>query len=525
MADECIGPYRILAPVAESSQALSFRAIHVHLEREVFLKVLPGGGHGDAERRARFIQEAKALARIDHPAVVRVYDSGEIEGKLYLVSEFLEGPDLRRLIQESGRLPWEKVRMLAASLLDGLRAVHAAGIIHRDIKPSNILIGKGGPKLADFGLARIMDDPRTTQSDTFLGTPAYWAPETLHGTSVSSRSDLFALGATLYEALTGRRAFPGDTFQEVLAQIVEYDPLAQYDEPLAEEARSFLTALLHKDPALRPTDAVSAMRLLARANAGEGDRVRRKRVGSFLAVILLVLVGAAAIIFLKERRSSLVTEDIVPISAMPRDTVADEPSRSVVEPRAPGSEQKEKRRFSFPQMADSSVKPPTLIPRRTGFLAGASENIAAAEEADLPGELWVFCIPWAEISIEGSVRDTTPLLAPIQLSSGRHEITMRHPSYLPLTLKVNIHPTRRETLHVAMADSTAFLCVHTDPWARVMLDGIPVGTTPLSGPLAARPGSHDLLVTNPFVGERMEHVRIAATETTDVMIRFADGLE
>ncbi|MCU0611905.1 MAG: serine/threonine protein kinase, partial [Candidatus Eisenbacteria bacterium] len=315
MAEETIGPYRILAPVGDSGQALSYRAVHTRLDRQVFLKVLPSGGPGWAERRSRFEREAKALAKIDHPAVVRVYDCGEDEGRLYLASEYVEGHDLARRLA-AGPLPWEELLPLARTLLEGLEALHTAGIIHRDIKPSNIMLSVKGPKLADLGLARLVQSPAATQSDTLVGTPAYMDPETLRGGTADARSDLFSLGATLFEALAGRRAFPGETFQEAVRGLLESDPIASLPADVPEEARGFLAALLEKRPEQRPQDVASARELLRPSASASRQLPRRHRAAVWLpAVFVMAGVTALTVVFTRPRlrptRETAVTPVVV----------------------------------------------------------------------------------------------------------------------------------------------------------------------------------------------------------------------
>lgn len=180
------------------------------LGRRVAVKVLPMEGRTDrVEIEERFLREGRALARLDHPHVVKIYQFGEREGWLYLVMEYLDGEDLARRMTAQGRLPWREAAALAEQLCAGLAAAHALDVVHRDIKPGNLLLTAGGQlKIADFGLAKLTRDETSswtlTKVNTSMGTPYYMAPEQRRGsTAVDARSDIYSAGVVLYEMLTG----------------------------------------------------------------------------------------------------------------------------------------------------------------------------------------------------------------------------------------------------------------------------------------------------------------------------------
>jgi|GEM_PF-3174300 len=520
MVEERIGPYRILEKIAETGQALSYKAIHEHLNRYVFLKVLPGTVHSSEERRNRFLQEARALARVDHPSVVRVYDAGEFHGKLYLASEFLSGPDMHTLITESGALPWERTKEIARTLLEGLLAIHKAGIVHRDIKPSNIVLGEHGPKLADFGLARLADNPQGTQSDTFVGTPAYIAPEILRGKHATPRSDLFALGGTLFELLTGLRAFKGDTFQAVLARILDHDPLEKTDLELPDEGHRFLQMLLEKDPQRRPKDAGEALALLE----GTRSRTGTFRIGRVLVLGLPVI--AALIYYLV----------IVPGRDVQRSQSSDSlPESTLVTHRVPEIDVPETTAMVVPEedIVDSMESPGDSVKYSdTGdSLPDVSPTVLMDIDLESPTQppkiaeellLWVFSTPWAEISLNDSVVDTTPLSEPVVLQPGGHTFTFRHPSYLPITRFVEVIEGGTDSLMVSMPESTSFLRVSAEPWATVEVDGTSKGVTPFAAPIPVRPGYRRITMRNPYHGEHEDSLSIAPAETVVVSIHFGD---
>src|SRR6266542_2035652 len=212
-----LGPYEILAPIGAGGMGEVYQARDTRLERIVAIK-------GSREQISeRFEREARAVAALNHPHICQLYDVGPN----YLVMEFVDGTPL------AGPLPLEKAVEYAGQILDALDAAHRKGITHRDLKPANILVTKQGIKLLDFGLAkqsaplREADATLTealTSKGQIVGTLQYMSPEQLHGQEADPRSDLFAFGCVLYEMLTGKRAFEGESAASVIAAILELEP-------------------------------------------------------------------------------------------------------------------------------------------------------------------------------------------------------------------------------------------------------------------------------------------------------------
>ena len=232
---ERLGPYEILGAVGAGGMGEVYRARDPRLGRTVAIKVLPASLSSDPSRRHRFEHEARATGLLNHPNILAVHDVGDHEGAPYLVAELLEGETLRERLQ-AGVLPVRKAVDYALQVARGLAAAHDKGIIHRDLKPENLFLTKDGiVKILDFGLARqaLVTSAEDTHSPTLegetgpgvvLGTVAYMSPEQARGETVDHRSDLFALGSVLYEMLSGRRAFHGDSSVETLNAILKEEP-------------------------------------------------------------------------------------------------------------------------------------------------------------------------------------------------------------------------------------------------------------------------------------------------------------
>ena len=218
-----IGRYDVERLLGQGGMGRVLLARDTVLGREVALKVLRDDLGLTPELKAQLVdrmrQEARAAAALSHPAMVTLHDMGEDEAVgLYLVFERIVGPTLRERLHERGPLPPAEVALLARGLGSALTHAHAAGVVHRDVKPENVMLSPVGPKLTDFGIARLPDST-LTRASTVLGTPAYSAPEALASGAFGARSDQFSLAATLYEALTGKRAFPGDDVLVVATRV------------------------------------------------------------------------------------------------------------------------------------------------------------------------------------------------------------------------------------------------------------------------------------------------------------------
>src|SRR5258708_18915452 len=234
-AETQLGPYKIIALIGAGGMGEVYRARDTRLLRDVALKLLPESFTADPDRLRRFEQEARAVAALNHPNIVSVYDVGDTGGVHYIVSELLEGETLRQLITPSG-MAARKATELGVQLAQGLAAAHEQGIVHRDLKPENIFVTRNGRlKILDFGLAKLRR-PLTlgetvdgvtvaeTNAGQVLGTLGYMSPEQVRGDAADHRSDIFSFGSILYEMLYGQRAFKRNTGAETMTAILNEEP-------------------------------------------------------------------------------------------------------------------------------------------------------------------------------------------------------------------------------------------------------------------------------------------------------------
>jgi serine/threonine-protein kinase len=264
--------YRIDALIARGGMARVYRARDDRLDRNVAIKVLSAPYADDPAFVDRFLGEARAAASITHPSLVHVYDSGSDDGDHFIVMELLDRyRTLRSVLDERGRLPAREVVEIGAEILAGLRAVHERDLVHCDVKSSNVMLAAGSAaKLIDFGIATAPN--AGTEGNTSIGSLPFMSPEQLHGEALTAASDLFSLGAVLYEALTGRSPYPGSTPAEVSAahQRGVVQPPSRFAPGVPERLDAVILQALRRDPAARFHSAGAMAVALASAVRDDG---------------------------------------------------------------------------------------------------------------------------------------------------------------------------------------------------------------------------------------------------------------
>ena len=224
---QMLGPYRIINQVGKGGMATVYKAYQPSVDRYVAIKVLPSQLAESKEFAARFQQEARIIAKLEHPHILPVFDYGESEGVAYFVMRYMDAGTLKERMIEGRPLPLHEIDRLFTQLAEALSYAHSRGIVHRDLKPANVLIdAQGNVFLTDFGIAKLLESasPRLTQTDAIMGTPAYISPEQAQGHPVDQRSDIYSLGIILYEMVTGSVPFTAETPLAVLFKHIS-DPL------------------------------------------------------------------------------------------------------------------------------------------------------------------------------------------------------------------------------------------------------------------------------------------------------------
>jgi hypothetical protein len=294
-APSLLSGYEILTELGRGGMGVVYKARQVALKRTVAVKMLLGGSHAGPEELARFRNEALAVARLAHPNIVQVYEVGEHQGQPCFALEYVEGGTLAQRLLAGPPPPREAARLLA-TLARAVHYAHQRGVVHRDLKPANVLLSGSGvalaprggstpgadatgliPKIIDFGLAKKLDEAGQTQTGAVMGTPSYMAPEQAAGRKdIGPAADVYALGAMLYEMLTGRPPFQGQTPWDVVAQVIADEPAPprRVRPGTPRDLEVICLKCLHKDPARRYASAQELAEDLERFLAGESIRAR-----------------------------------------------------------------------------------------------------------------------------------------------------------------------------------------------------------------------------------------------------------
>jgi eukaryotic-like serine/threonine-protein kinase len=313
-----LGPYEILSPLGAGGMGEVYRARDTRLDRTVAIKILPATFAGDADRLDRFEHEARLLSTVNHPNLLAIHDVGAQDGVHYLVSEFLEGQTLREKMNTS---PFSQRRVIeyALEMAKGLAAAHEKGIVHRDLKPDNIFVTKDGRvKILDFGLAKqsfgpemgsgesaTMTGPTPTTPGTVMGTAGYMSPEQVRGQAVDHRSDIFSFGAILYEMISRKRAFQGDSSVETMNAILKEDPreLSESSLQISPGLERIVRHCLEKEPSMRfqsardlafDLESLSSLSSSAKALPAARANITAWRATLLAAIPILLLATAAA---------------------------------------------------------------------------------------------------------------------------------------------------------------------------------------------------------------------------------------
>jgi Protein kinase domain len=287
------GGYRVESLVARGGMGVVYRAIDLSLQRPVALKLIAPELAEDERFRARFLKEPRLAASLDHPSIVPIFEAGEREGRLYLVMRWVEGTDLRRLLDADGKLDPERTIAILMQIADALDATHRRGLVHRDVKPANILLDEDEHAyLADFGITRELEGD-TADGGGIVGTTDYLAPEQIRGEELDGRTDRYALACALYECLAGSPPFRRATEAETLWAHLREPPPPLRQHPALD---GVMRRALAKEPDERPASCTELVRTAARALKIAPSAVGERRISRGAALVLAgaVLLGAAS---------------------------------------------------------------------------------------------------------------------------------------------------------------------------------------------------------------------------------------
>ena len=551
---ESIGTIQPFLQLKEGVWADVYKAYDTSRDRYVLLKTLKSGFAHDEAIAKRFEQEAWLMASVDHPNVVQVLDAGHEGATVYFTAEYIEGLSLSALLEKRSLPPVVALHLLKQLAL-GLQAAHERGILHRDIKPANVLIGHDGSvRLADFGMA---SRPEESDNQELRGTMAYVAPELLFDGHPSEASDLFSLGATFFEMLTGRAAFRGSDTTALFDQILHADPLPRLraNPEIPESVLHVCETLLEKKPAQRYvncSELIAALEALLETVPGyEGKEemasvmadpegyVGTHRLGPHPPISEKVDKLPVASSTLK--RSRWVPAGVVLSVAALLLVLWFLPGNTVPEPQEvaaipiQGDSLSAAEGFAEPDssavISETVVAAPPAVqtplveravpqptePERSAVASDSSQADTVQVSPPLPepiqhGTLSVSCTPYCEVMVDDAPVGQAPPLLELSLEPGLRRVRLEHPELPAYTTEVVIEPGKQDSLKIAMREQVGTITLNVLPWARVYIDDAFRGEVPPSRSFTLAPGEHALRLEHDDLGTWSTTVLVAAGE-------------
>ena len=491
----------ILEMINESATTTVYKAHQSVLDRTVLLKILHKHLIDDVSLTERFRREARACALIRSEFIVQVYDLTEIDGAPAIVMEYVEGSSLKDVLASEGPLPVGKARQIVIEALNALRAAHARGVIHRDIKPGNILVTETGHiKVTDFGLAAIAASQTGTMDGAVLGTPAYLPPEHIRGEAADVRSDLFSLGTTFVEILTGKRIFEGASYSACINNILRFD-VGSIDALISDRTcADVIKQMMHPDREQRFASADEALAALH----GEPEKIAppvkprmQARYVAMLAAIAAVIAGA--VWFLQTTVHDGTPRDTAPAvphagdSMMHRDSAA---SGQTASPLTAAGER---------PITGSVERSPSALP-------SAADHITRTVEKDSSG-LLVTCTPWGKVFLDNQYLGETPLGGVVTIRSGTHTLNFTNPQFLPIVKTINAAPGAQLTVTANFFETAGYIVITVVPWAEVYIDDQYRDTTPMEKPIIVTAGKRKVRLHNAGFTDVVVDVSVPKNDT------------
>ncbi len=508
--------FEILSCLKKDSQTGVYLANHIFLGKKILLKTLNTEGLSDSTILERFKREAKILAQLEHPNLIKVLDFGTHNNFFYISFEYFESKNLREIIS-SNNLSQEEKKFLLIQLLQALNTAHYNQIIHRDIKPENILVNSNNElKIADFGLALIINDNNLTNNSTIVGTPSYMAPEQIRGEK-TQQTDLFSTGLVAYELFTGRNPVLGSAMGETINNILNFnfENCSSTLNFLPDDLKLAIKSMLQNDLRRRAKSANEILKIL-----GVEENRNTTQTNSFnispqkhnykKAIIMSFIVIIAGLLGLMIRNvwsyankekpeQTVVLNDKLPV----KNDVAIQKNNSISVKKPEAEVSKEKQ---------SSVSLPaqkTSIKR----VISTTEN--------LPGKVFIDSYPWSVVYIDNKKIDNTPINE-FTLSPGEHNLELLHPDYPAYTQKIFVTSGKKDSIYVNMNNLFGFLKCSIYPWGKIYIDGKYIGITPLVNSIVLKPGKYNLTVENENFSPVSKVVTISPKNTIDYKLNFEE---
>ncbi len=519
--------FTILELISQSPTTSVYKAHQNVLDRIVLLKVLHRHLLRDKDLVARFSREAKACAILRSENIVQVHDLTEVDGAPAIVMEYVDGKSLEELLEDKNNHSEELLLRVATSVLRALSYAHDRGVTHRDIKPSNILISENGTiKVTDFGLATVSDSPSLTAEGSLVGTPAYMSPEQARGEAVDQRTDLFSLGVTLIEVLTGDRILMGKTYTECINKIQSFhiSSIDYFAPNCSAHVFEFMKRMLAPDRHGRFASAREALEFLEATGDEEiikpkspASHPKKYSYGLLVGGTAVVLIAAVGLLFVFTHFFTRVAEVAADSTAAMKmqDTAGAKDVSSLEVP-------------PMPRKDGTSKRQETLSPDQKPAADGGSDDIArttkrtvALTSAEIDsGYISVHCNPWAKIFIDSEYAGTTPISGAMKVPIGEHTVTFNNPNFVPIVRRIRVQRNLLSNVEANFLVNSAYLLVSVEPWGDVYVDDQFRETTPSVQPIVVSAGTRRIRIHNPNFQDIVETLTVSPGDTLRLNFNF-----
>ena len=492
--------FEVIECLKKDTNTSVYVANHIYLGKKIILKTLNTDELSDKTILGRFKREAKILARLDHPNLIKVLDFGTYQNFFYLSFEYFESRNLRAIIKFNSFTVDEKTYLLI-QLLKALNVAHQNRIIHRDIKPENILVNSNLElKIADFGLAVVLNDTALTQKASIVGTPSYMSPEQIRGEELTPQTDLFSTGIVAYELFLNENPILGEDISKTINKVLNYNVAQILDKikSLPENIQKALQSMLQKNLRNRAKSAAEILNLLGVEEEVQNritkEIVYKRRSKKIIYITLPVIILISIFAFLYFRT------DII----------------------------SKKNSFVY-EMPKLNTDSEYFFKREENYLAPLENSVNKEPEVEIknnetssiiPGQLFIECLPWADVYIDNEKIDTTPLSKNITLKAGIYNLQLIHPDFPAYSRRIRIRSNQIDSISINFNNLVGHLLCKINPWGDIYINKKLYGTTPLREPLALLPGYYHVIITNPNYGKVDTTIKINAKETIEYIYNF-----
>lgn len=513
--------FEIIDCLKKDAQAAVYLADHIYLGKKIILKSLNTKKIFDDSVIDRFKREAKLLAKLDHPNIIKVLDFGMYGDFFYISFEYFESKNLREYLKNN-HLTLEQKEKLFVQILFGLRFAHSNKIIHRDIKPENVLVDDAlHLKISDFGLALIQDDNFETSKYSIVGTPCYMSPEQVNGAKLTMQSDLFSLGSLAFELFTEKNLFLGNDVTQTINNVINFNgsTVEPEVEHLPENIKTVIKKLLKKNltDRLKTVDEalaffnVEPQQTNTTSIPNEPEKTKRKSAALYIAAASIAAVVLILLLFDFSNNTGVGNNEI---------EANENQTNQIADPAAEEKNENLGHENENPEL--------NLTNSGQEKITSNTEPQEIIEVPETPvkrieyGKLSVECLPWADVYINNRKIDTTPIDSLLTFAAGEYNVKLVHPDYPEYISKIKIEKDKITAVKVLLESLVGYLKCNVFPWGEVYVDNVFLGQTPLTKLTRLKKGNHEIKIINPGFPEYVGNFNIKGQDTVEINFNFAD---